>query len=582
MSAKKTAKKIGKKTVRKTSAKKPATAASAAGALPFREIFKWGDPAHEEQLKEHVVEFLEEHYPRTGARLKSGEKFLAGFEPVRIAKKGRLKSGTLAALRKIVGASNVSTDDVDRARHSAGKFFTELLELRLGRVPNPPDAVVFPRNEKEVAAVLQYCQTKKIPVIPFGGGSSVTGGLSSPRGGIALNLTRHMNKVISLNEINESVTVQAGMYGPALETYLNERGYTCGHFPQSFEYSTVGGWSAARGAGQASTGYGTMAAMVLGQRLVSPAGTIATRDFPTVSLGPDLDGILVGSEGVLGALTEVTMKVRKYRPDDSKLASFMFPDFEAGVDAMREVMQGGFAPPHFFRLQDSEETELSFQMAGMSGGKSDKFLRLLGYRPMERSLMHVIAEGDADQAKLVVKKIAKIARRHGAFATGSGPVKKWLEQRYSSAYLRDPLMDAGIAIDTLETAVRWDDLMGLWTAVREYIKKRPDTFCLVHISHAYENGAMLYAIFMTPLKECEPGDRKSEAAMIDDFVHYHRGIIETIRAHGGSLSHHHGVGRMLAPWLRDEIGAPAHDLLRAIKKQLDPKGIMNPGALDLK
>ncbi len=550
-------------------------------AVPFREIFKWGDPAHEEILPEHAIEFLRKNFPADILRLAPAEKFLAGYEPVKIARKSALSSASLESLRKLVGATNVTVDDTDRARHSAGKFFTELLDLRLGRVPNPPDAVVYPRNEKDVIQVIQFCQSKQIPIIPFGAGSSVTRGLAAPKGGIALDLTRQMHRVIRLNEMNDSVTVEPGILGPDLEQYLNERGYTCGHFPQSFEYSTVGGWVAARGAGQASTGYGTMADMVLGQRMVTPAGTLETKDYPCSSLGPDLDQLITGSEGALGVITEVTMKVHRFNPENRVLASFMFPDFESGVSAMREIMQGQFGRPHFFRLQDPEETEIAFQMAGLSGGNADRLLRLLGYRPMERALMHVLVEGDRDYAKFVARKVKKIAKRYGAFSTGAGPVKKWLEQRYSSAYLRDPLMDAGIAIDTLETAVTWENLLTLWTAARAYIKKRPNTFCLAHISHVYENGAMLYFIFMTPLKPCVAGNSKSEAAMIDDFVRFHTGLIETFHANHGSLSHHHGIGRLMTPWYASEIGEGSHALLGAIKKNLDPKGIMNPGALGL-
>jgi alkyldihydroxyacetonephosphate synthase len=381
-----------------------------------------------------------------------------------------------------------------------------------------------------------------------------------------------MNKIIKVNEVNSTVTVQPGIYGPALENYLNrcKTGYTCGHFPQSFEFSTVGGWVVTRGAGQASTGYGKIEDMVLSMRMVTPRGIVETRDYPAGAIGPDIDQVLMGSEGAFGVLTEVTMKVRKYRPRNTRHVSFLFKDFGSAVRAMREAMQGEFGKPHLFRISDPEETDAAFGMKGLNGSFTDRVLRMLGYEPVRRCLMFAAVEGDAGYAGLVAKKLSKTARANGALSLGASPTKKWLEQRYSSAYLRDPLMDLGIMTDTLETAVSWENLLPLWDAVRAYIKSRPRTVCMVHISHVYENGANLYFTFLSPMKKGND---------IDDFVQYHKGIIDTVQAHGGSLSHHHGVGRLTAPWMRGELGTVGHGLIQAVKDYLDPRGIMNPGGI---
>ena len=220
----------------------------------YRSIFKWGDPAHNEVLEEGTLRYVKQIFNLTDSDV--SEQYLAGNEKVALKKKSRLSSANLTALRKIVGADNVSADDYERAYHSYGKFYLDLLKLRLGRVDTPPDAVVYPRNEDDVIALVKFCNTKKIPITPFGGHSSVTRGVETPKGGISLDMTRHMNAVIRVNEANSSVKVQSGMYGPPLEQFLNsyKDGYTCGHFPQSFEFSTVGGWAVTRGAGQASTG----------------------------------------------------------------------------------------------------------------------------------------------------------------------------------------------------------------------------------------------------------------------------------------------------------------------------------------
>jgi alkyldihydroxyacetonephosphate synthase len=534
----------------------------------YRSILKWGDPRHEEAIEEGMLKFIASTFNLSESSFR--EKYMPGDSPVKLGKKAGLSGAVLAALKKIVGAENVSVEDYERAYHSYGKFYLDLLMLRHGLVKSPPDAVVYPRSEDDVLRIVKLCGEKKIAVTPFGGHSSVTRGVETPGGGISLDLTRHMNRVLRVNEINSTVTVQPGMYGPAFEEQLNGygRGYTCGHFPQSFEYSTVGGWVVTRGAGQASTGYGKIEDMVLSMRVVTPAGLIITRDYPASAIGPDIDQIIMGSEGTLGVITEVTMKIRGYSPATTAHASYIFKNFASAVKAMRESMQAGFGRPHLFRISDHEETDVAFKMKGMDGGLADRVLNLLGYKTGLRCLMFVSVDGDPDYVKLVLKKIKGVAKKNGGFSTGASSTEKWLEQRYSSAYLRDPMMDLGIMTDTIETSVSWENLVSLWTRVREYIKSRPNSVCMVHISHVYENGANLYFTFLSPM------DRGRD---IDDFVKFHRGLVDTIHANGGSLSHHHGVGRIMAPWMRGELGDTGIGLLQAIKDYCDPRGIMNPG-----
>jgi len=219
----------------------------------YRHILKWGDK-HEEGISHHMAKVIREKFGLTDEDFK--RKHLPGTDSVKLDKPSLLKPPHTDFFRSVCGSENVHTDDLSRARFSCGKFYGELLDLRLGMVPGPPDAVVSPRTHEEVVRIVEYCNEEGIAVVPAGGLSSVTGAVRAPRGGIALDLTRHLNRIISVNTRNKTVTVQAGMYGPALEEELNRQGYSCGHFPQSFEYSTVGGWISARGAGQASTGYG--------------------------------------------------------------------------------------------------------------------------------------------------------------------------------------------------------------------------------------------------------------------------------------------------------------------------------------
>jgi len=531
----------------------------------YRDIFKWGDK-RETHIEQGMLNIIREQFGYTEQELT--KKHLFGDSQVKLEKSCGLSPEIIDSFRQIVGDENVTTDDFSRAAHSFGKCYSELLLLRMERIATPPDAVIYPRSTEDIVKILEICNKHSIAVTPFGGNSSVTRGVETPKGGISLDLTKHLNKVLDVNEINTTCTVQSGMFGPAFEKYLNAKGFSCGHFPQSFEYSTVGGWLAAKGAGQASTGYGKIEHMVLSIKAVTPAGVVETKCYPASAQGWDLHQIFAGSEGALGVIVEVTMKIRKYLPQNTTHASFVFKNFETAVEAMRIAMQSGVGLPHLYRISDPEETDIAFKTKGFEGTFADKFLNTIGYKTGSRCLMFVAVEGDKSYTKQVIRSIKKINKKHGAFSIGSKPTLKWLQQRYSSAYLRDPLMDLGIMTDTLETAVMWDILIRLWKAVRNYLKKREKTAVMVHISHVYENGANLYFTFLSPMKI---GDE------LNEYIHYHKGLVDTINANGGSLSHHHGVGRALAPWMKEHLGETNLALMQAIKNHLDPNGIMNPG-----
>lgn len=531
----------------------------------YRHILKWGDK-HEEGISHHMAEVIKEKFDLSDADFKG--KHLPGTEPVKLEKPSMLKPVQVDFFRSVSGAENIQTDDVSRARFSCGKFYGELLDLRLGLVPDPPDAVVAPRTHEEVKKIISFCSGEGIAVVPAGGLSSVTGAVRAPGGGIALDLTKHLNKVLAVNKVNKTVTVQAGMYGPALEEKLNRQGYSCGHFPQSFEYSTVGGWISARGAGQASTGYGKIEDMLVSVKVVTPAGVIVTRDFPRMAQGWDIFRLFAGAEGTLGVITEATLHVFNYAPENTTSAAFIFRSFEAAVEAMRIIIQAECGKPHLFRISDPDETDIAFRTGGFEGTLADRALQMLGFKTGSRCLMFVTVEGEKDYARFVIRKIKRKARAGKGLYIGTSPVRKWLEQRYSSAYMRDPLMDLGIMTDTLETAVTWENLLKVWKAAHEYVARRSKAFMMIHISHVYENGANLYFTFLSPM---EKGNEKN------DFTTFHRGLEETILEHGGSISHHHGVGRVLGPWMEGHLGRSSMELLRAVKKHLDPNNIMNPG-----
>ncbi len=533
----------------------------------YRSIFVWGDK-HDEKLEKGVIDLIREKFGYTDKDFQP--HYLIGDQEVKLETACALPETIIRKFSDFCGEENVETSDYARASHAMGYFFSELLLLRQGMIKTPPDLVVYPRNEEEIIQILRFCNQEMIAVTPLGGRSSVTRGLETPRGGISLDLTRHFDNISDLNETNQTVKVQPGVYGPALEKYLNAHGYTCGHFPQSFEYSTVGGWVAARGAGQESTYYGKIESIVLALKVISPVGIIETKDYPASAEGWDLNKTFIGSEGSLGIITEITLKIRKYRPQNTKYTSFVFKDFESATTCMRKIMQAGIGTPALFRISDPVETATAFKIKDFDNSFSDRILRFFGYGPGKRCLMFVTVEGDRDLTALTKKKIQKTARAHGGFHSGSKPVRDWLKQRYTSAYLRDPLMDIGIMTDTVETAVPWDKLLPLWKAVRNYLESREKTHVMAHISHVYENGANLYFTFQTPMKK---------GSELEDYLVYHKELIDTIHQNGGSLSHHHGIGRALAPWMEEELGKTALGLMKASKDFLDPKGILNPGSI---
>ena len=536
----------------------------------WKNVYNWGntelkiDPTIEHHIS-HFKHLLGIHGEAHDLALNANAQ-----QEVKLAKRSRLTRQVLRDLMRFVGSDNVQVDDFSRAKHSFGKYYGDILRMRQGKVAHSPDAVVSPRTEEDIIKLINYCNLKRIAVVPWGGGTSVTRALEADKGGIALVVARNYKDILSLNAEDSTVTVESGILGPELEQYLNERGYTCGHFPQSFEFATVGGWLAARGAGQASTGYGRIEDMVVGFRAVTPAGLISCGNYPAASVGPDIRHFLMGSEGTLGVITRVTLRVRKYNAANAVLKSYMFKSFEEAVSAMRTMMQSQVMPPHFFRISDPEETEIGLGMKGKDKGITGAVLNGLGFKKGGRSLMYAIFEGDPAQVKLGVKTLGRIVRKYRGLSLGAYATRKWLEQRYSSAYMRDPMMDAGIRIDTLETAVHYSNLTQLWQAVRAYIKSDGQTLCLTHISHTYETGANLYFIFVSPMLN------KDE---LGQFEKFHRGIVQTFAQNGGTLSHHHGIGRLAAKLLDQQHSAATLAAWRAVKKSLDPKGIMNPGAL---
>jgi alkyldihydroxyacetonephosphate synthase len=497
----------------------------------------------------------------------------------------RLTEDEREALIGIVGGERVHEDDFQRAFHARGRSYHDLLKLRAGDLSTAPDAVVCPRGVDEIRAILLLADARGIAVVPYGGGTSVVGGVTAANGEhkavISLDLSG-MDRVLDIDPVSLTATAEAGISGPGLEKALAAKGMTLGHFPQSFEYSTLGGWISHRGAGQQSNRYGRAEDWFVAGKLVTPRGVVTSENFPATAAGPKLADLVLGAEGVFGVVAEATVRVRR-KAASCAFGGYLFRDFPSGAAAIREAVQADL-PVSMLRLSDDTETRFyrAYGRVGKRGGAAawiEKRYLALRHFTGSASAMIAIFEGDGDRVAYSKKHFGRIAKRLGAIDIGSGTGKRWHEGRFHGPYLRDPMMDRGVGVDTLETATSWTKLDRLYTATRAALEKtivetapRPGARGVVmcHISHSYADGASLYFTYIFP---------RALDGEIAQWQAIKKAASDTIVAHGGTISHHHGVGEDHLPWMEAEKGALGIDVLRAIKGALDPKGIMNPGKL---
>ncbi|MEW6263710.1 MAG: FAD-dependent oxidoreductase [Thermodesulfobacteriota bacterium] len=488
-------------------------------------------------------------------------------------------------LAAIVGRDNLRQDMRSRVLHSCGRGYRDLIRMRLGLVASPPDVVIYPTEHLQVGRILAAAAGHHAAVVPFGGGSSVVGGLELPpelRPAVCLDL-RRMNRVLSLDRTGNTARVQAGIYGPDLEEALNREGFTLGHFPQSFEFSTLGGWIATRGAGHKSTRYGKIENMVLSLQAVLPQGEIRTPRSPAQAAGADLTGLLIGSEGILGVITEAEVRIRP-RPEREWFGAWLFPDFDSGREAVRTMLSLGLAPATI-RLSDGLETAaLMAEAAGRPQGWWSRlvrekiaplYLRRRGVTPGRASLLLIMGEGRSDEVRMEKRHVGRVCRENGGVAAGSGPARAWHETRYAAPYLRDELITRGLLVETIETAATWDRLPELYQAVNQALAESLNrggrkSIVMTHLSHSYLDGANLYFTFLAPQERGREEEQWREAKTAATKV-----IVEQ----GGALSHHHGVGRDHKPWLDLYWGRELSGVLRAAKNRLDPLALLNPGVL---
>ena len=527
----------------------------------------WGDPAIEPELDGAALATLRERIGEVGAPAPAPT-----IENFKLPDARPLPTAVVEA----VGEENVFTGSEDRIRHATGCGYADLARLRSGRLEAAPDAVVLPADAEEVQRVLELCATESVAVVPFGGGTSVVGGVEPLRGGhervISLDLSRLRRVEVDARSL--TATLGAGLRGPEAEAELAKHGLVLGHYPQSFEYATIGGFAATRSAGQASSGYGRFDALVSSVRLVAPDGELRTLETPHTAAGPALREVIVGSEGVFGVIPDVTVRVRP-APRQRRYEAWIAEDFEAGAEIVRTLAQGP-GLPDVIRLSDEEETEVSLALSGPRGLTGTLFGGYLGLRHRRDGCLLIVGlEGEEESVARRRALTVRALRAGGAAYLGQAAGRSWEHGRYRGPYLRDTLMGMGAMVETLETSHTWRDLFKLYRAVGGAIRDSLSNqgtpglvFC--HLSHAYADGASLYFTFIS---------RARDGAEIEQWQQVKRAASEAIVTGGGTITHHHAVGRDHAPYMEAEVGETGLDVLRAIKQQLDPAGIMNPGKL---
>ncbi|HEY1688213.1 MAG TPA: FAD-binding oxidoreductase [Solirubrobacteraceae bacterium] len=530
----------------------------------------WGDAKHEPSLGAGALQKVAE-----AVGLGERPQPPVALEHVRVLPSA-LSDAAAEELRGLLGEDRVRTDHVERVLHAAGKGHLDLVRLRAGEPHATPDAVLHPGDEQQLRAILDLCARRSIAVVPFGGGTSVVGGLAPLRGAneavVSLDLAALCR--ISLDRESRIVTAGAGLRVAELERRLRSEGLTLGHFPQSYEYVSLGGCAATRSAGQASSGYGRFEEMVMGLKLIAPEGELDAITVPASAAGPDLRQLIVGSEGALGVISSLSLRLHRTPPARS-YEGFMFEGFAAGVKALRTLAQDG-PKPTVARLSEQRETELSLALSQSSGLVQRLGRRYVTMRSHGEGCLAILGfEGEEQEVALARRRATQLAKDCGAQRLGRRVGEAWLAQRFAAPYLRDELLTHGVMVETLETATTWAKLEHLRAGVTTAIERALaacGTPGLVgcHISHIYEGGASLYFTFLAK-RQLGSEERQWHAVK--------QAACEAIVGRGGTLSHHHGVGIDHAPWIERELGVSGVAALRALKAELDPAGVMNPGKL---
>jgi alkyldihydroxyacetonephosphate synthase len=464
-----------------------------------------------------------------------------------------------------------------RLMHARGQSLPDWVALRSGRIPIFPDGVASPTTEEQVCDLMAFARKVGAKVIPYGGGSSVVGHINPLRSDapvLTLSVEK-MTRLLELDKTSHIANFEAGVTGPELERVLQAQGFTLGHYPQSHEYSTLGGWIACRSSGQQSYHYGRIEQLFAGGRMETPRGLIEMPHFPASAAGPDVKEMVLGSEGRMGVITSARVRISPV-PEAEQFYGVFFPSWEQGVEAVRQVAQEGLTVS-MLRLSNPQETETTLILSGKSWiGPADKGLRLIGFGDT-RCLLVFGATGTAAHVRRSRGMTAAICRKYGGLLVGTVVGHTWEKSRFYSPYLRNTLWERGVAIDTLETALPWSRVMEASKAIPASIVSTMEglgekVLAFAHLSHVYRDGASIYTTFLIR-RTADPDE------FLARWQALKRAASLTIQQYGGTITHQHGVGLDHAPYLTVEKGPLGMDAIRAVCKSFDPDEMMNPGKL---
>lgn len=524
----------------------------------------WGDEAVDAPLNEDAIGFLRE---RIGPAPAPHDASLADALAAVQARPSRLPPHPA-----------VSTDALDRLRASSGQSLGDWLRLRFGRVGPVVDGVAHPESDEQVHELLQWAAAHRLTVLPVGGATSVVGHLAPTPDGppvLALSMAR-MRRLLHLDPLSQLATFEAGVQGPDLEAQLAAHGFTLGHFPQSFEYSTLGGWVVTRSSGQQSARYGRIEQLFAGGVLHTPTGLLEIPPFPASAAGPDLREWVLGSEGRLGVLTEATVRVSR-RPEVERFVGVFLPTWDAGESAVRALAQSRLGLS-MMRLANPMETLTTLRLAGHARavGTLERWLAWRGCREGKVLLMLGFT-GSAAAVRAMQSQAGAILRRHGGVSTGTLLGRKWAANRFRGVYLRNALWDAGYAVDTMETACDWPKVTPMMRAIEQAGRDALAGFgerahAYTHLSHVYPQGSSVYATFVFRIGE------DFDAAWAR-WTALKRAVTEAVVREGGTVSHQHGVGKDHAPFLVAEKGVRGLQAIEALVRHFDPQGVIAAGNL---
>jgi alkyldihydroxyacetonephosphate synthase len=543
----------------------------------------WGDEnvsfTHED--KPALAPFVSE---KIGIDLTARVQATPDFDDLDIAEPV-LTPETRSTLESIVGASWVTTEALERVTHTYGKSIRDLVRVRRGDLGRLPDVIVYPGSNEEVARLVESCLAADVVVIPFGGGTNISGSLEPPRGErrpvVSVDMGR-MDRVLEIDDTSRTARVQAGALGPHLEAQLNAKGWTIGHFPDSFTYSTLGGWIATRSSGMQSDKYGDIADLTRSVRVATPAGVLDTRAVPVTSTGPSIREMILGSEGRLGIICEAVIHVHRV-PEDRQILGYLFPDWTTGLATMHDIAASD-ATPSLTRVSDSNETQFSFATSKkgslLSKLKTDVLKLFLKHRKgfdLEAMCLSFIGfEGSAEHVARQKKLVGKIVSANGGLCVGSGPGELYDQKKFDTPYIRDFLLDRGGMADVSETSAPWSQLGELYDNVTAAARKAfaevgTKGWIMSHLSHSYHSGACLYFTFAFKPSTTD--------ASIEEYDVVKRSIQQAFMESGATLSHHHAVGLEHRSWLAEDISPAGVTIIRALFDGVDPGHNLNPGKI---